>query len=144
MSKPQNFQNHVKLVPLFHFFVLPVFGINVVWSIVRCVRHFSWSSAFAVLLALAFALGALYARLFALAVQDRVIRLEMRLRLQQLLPPELRPRISEFTASQLIALRFASDGELPVLARKVLDDKVTDRKAIKKMIQKWEPDYLRA
>ena len=144
MSKPQNFQNHAKLVPLFHFFVLPVFGINVVWSIVHCVRHFSLGSAFGVLLALAFALGALYARLFALAVQDRVIRLEMRLRLQELLPAELRVRIPEFTAGQLIALRFASDGELPALARKVLDEKLTDRKAIKKMVQKWEPDYLRA
>lgn len=144
MSKTQNFGNHVKFVPLFHFFVLPVFGINVISSIVRCVRHFSWSSVMALLLALAFALGALYARLFALAVQDRVIRLEMRLRLQELLPAELRTRVPEFTVGQLIALRFAGDEELPALAQKLLDQKLTDRKAIKKMVQKWEPDYLRA
>lgn len=98
----------------------------------------------ALLLALAFALGALYARLFALAVQDRVIRLEMRLRLQELLPAELRTRVPEFTVGQLIALRFAGDEELPALAQKLLDQKLTDRKAIKKMVQKWEPDYLRA
>ena len=97
-----------------------------------------------VLLALAFVVGALCARIFALTVQDRVIRLEMRLRLQQVLPAELRGRIPEFTVSQLVALRFAGDAELPGLARKVLDEKLTDRKAIKKMIQKWEPDYLRA
>ena len=144
MAKPQNFGNHVKLVPLFHFFVLPMFGVNLVWSIVRCVRFFSAYSVEQVFLALAFALGALYARLFALSVQDRVIRLEMRLRLRQLLSPELRPRILEFTASQLVALRFASDEELPSLARKVLDEKMTDRKTIKKLIQRWEPDYLRA
>ena len=144
MSEPQRFENHVKLVPLFHFFVLPVFGINVIWSIIRCVRFFSFGTVMGVLLALAFALGALYARMFALSVQDRVIRLEMRLRLQQLLAADLRPRIPEFTVNQLVALRFASDGELPTLARKVLDEKLNDRKAIKKMIQKWEPDYLRA
>lgn len=144
MSKSQNYENHVRLVPLFHFFVLPVFGINVVWSIIRCVRFFSAYSVEQVLLALAFALGALYARLFALSVQDRVIRLELRLRLQQLLTADLRARIPELTVNQLVALRFACDAELPELARKVLEAKVSDRKAIKKMIQKWEPDYLRA
>jgi len=144
MSETQNFENHTKLVPLFHFFVLPVFGINVVSAIIRCIRFFSWESVMALLVALALALAALYGRLFALTVQDRVIRLEMQLRLQQILPTELRKRIPEFTVAQLVALRFASDGELPTLARKVLDEKLNDRKAIKKMIQKWEPDYLRA
>lgn len=144
MNKAQNFKNHVKLVPLFHFFVLPVFGIHFVWSIVRCVRFFSAWSVEQALLALAFIGLALSLRLMALTVQDRVIRLEMRLRLQQALPAEVRARIPEFSVSQLVALRFASDGELPALARKVLDEKLNDRKAIKKMIQKWEPDYLRA
>jgi len=77
-------------------------------------------------------------------VQDRVIRLEMRLRLQQLLAQDLRVRIPEFTVGQLVALRFASDAELPDLARKTLDEKLTDRKAIKKMIRDWQPDELRA
>jgi uncharacterized membrane protein YciS (DUF1049 family) len=144
MSETQNFGNHTKIVPAFHLFVLPVFALNLVSSIEHCVRFFSFNSMVAVLVALALLLGALYARLFALAVQDRVIRLEMRLRMQQVLPPELRGRIPEFTVSQLVSLRFASDAELPALARKVLDEKLTDRKAIKKMIQKWEPDYLRA
>jgi hypothetical protein len=73
-----------------------------------------------------------------------VIRLEMQLRLQQLLPTVLRPRISELTVGQLVSLRFASDEELPALAQKVLDEKITDRKAIKKMIHNWQPDFLRA
>ncbi len=79
-----------------------------------------------------------------LTVQDRVIRLEVRLRMQQLLPAEIRPRISEFTVGQLVALRFASDAELPDLARKVLQDKLTDRKAIKQLVRDWQPDFVRA
>ena len=84
------------------------------------------------------------ARIFALRVQDRVIRLEMRLRMEKILPAELRARIPEFTPVQLIALRFASDEELPELARKVLTEKIEDRKTIKKMIRHWNADYLRA
>lgn len=144
MSQSQNFENHAKLVPAFHFFVLPVFAFNLVWSIFRCVRSFSAESALAAVLALAFLVGAVSLRIMVLSVQDRVIRLEMRLRMQQVFPPELRGRIPEFTVSQLVALRFASDAELPGLARRVLDEKMMDRKSIKKLIQKWEPDYLRA
>jgi len=88
--------------------------------------------------------GGLCFRLFALKVQDRVIRLEMRLRMERLLPADLKARIEDFTVGQLIALRFASDPELPDLARRVLNDKVTQRKAIKQMVKNWKPDYLRA
>jgi Family of unknown function (DUF6526) len=140
----QNFENHAKLVPAFHFFVLPVLLFNLIWSIVRAVRSFSADSAVSAVVALAFFLLGLFARMFALAVQDRVIRLEMRLRMQQLLPQELRPRIPDFTVDQLVSLRFASDAELPGLARKVLDEKLTQRKAIKRLIQNWQGDYLRA
>ncbi|HXU19154.1 MAG TPA: DUF6526 family protein, partial [Verrucomicrobiae bacterium] len=69
---------------------------------------------------------------------------EMRLRMQQLLPPDLTPRIPEFTVSQLVALRFASDAELPDLARRVLQENLTERKAIKAMVRNWQPDHLRA
>jgi len=84
------------------------------------------------------------ARIFALTVQDRVIRLEMRLRLRDLLPADLQPRIPEFTRAQLVALRFAGDRELPALARRVLEERLTDRKAIKAMIVDWQADHLRA
>lgn len=140
----QNLENHVKLVPAFHFFILPFFLFNLIWSIARAVRAVSAESVISAVLALALLLLALYARMFALAVQDRVIRLEMRLRLQQLLPQDLRPRIPDFTVGQLVSLRFASDAELPGLARKVLDEKLTERKAIKKLIQNWQGDYQRA
>ena len=144
MEKPQSYQNHVKIVPLFHLFVLPVFGLNVLWAIYRCVRFFSWQSVEEMLVALALAGAAVSLRLMALTVQDRVIRLEMRLRMQSVLPSDMRGRIGEFSAGQLVALRFASDAELPELARKVLDEKLTDRAAIKKMVQNWQADYLRA
>ena len=79
-----------------------------------------------------------------LKVQDRVIRLEERLRYERVLPADLKPRIGEFTVSQLVSLRFASDAELPALARKVLEEKMNERKAIKRMVKTWRPDYSRA
>jgi len=140
----QNFQNHSKYVPVFHFFVLPVMIFNFVWAIVRVVRAPSGGSVEAMVVALALVLLALYARMFALAVQDRLIRLEMQLRMQGVLPVNLRPRIPEFTVNQLVALRFASDAELPELAGKVLGENINDRKAIKSMIQNWQADDVRA
>jgi len=131
-------------VPVFHFFVLPVMLFNFVWAIVRVVRAPSGGSVEAMVVALALVLLALYARMFALAVQDRVIRLEMQLRMQGVLPANLRPRIPEFTVNQLVALRFASDAELPGLAGKVLGENINDRKAIKRMIQNWQADDVRA
>jgi hypothetical protein len=144
MQQTQNFANHTKLVPLFHCVVLPILFINLVSSIMHAVHSFSARSGIAVLTAVALLLLALYARTFALTVQDRVIRLEMQLRLHNLLPADLRPRVPEFTTSQLVALRFASDSELPDLARKVLAEKLAERKAIKQLIRDWQPDNLRA
>jgi hypothetical protein len=142
--KAQNFQNHARLVPPFHMFVLPVLLVNVIYSLVLPKNGITFSSVWAVVLALAFLMLALFARTFALAVQDRVIRLEMQLRLERLLPPDLRPRIGEFAVAQLVALRFAGDDELPVLARQVLDEKLNDRKKIKQRVKNWRPDFLRA
>lgn len=143
-QKAQNFENHAKTVPAFHFVVLPIFVLNIVWCIEQVIRRHTFGTAVSLLVAIALLLLAFCARMFALTVQDRIIRLEMQLRLQQVLPQDLRPRIPEFTVDQLVSLRFASDAELPDLARKVLDEKLTDRKAIKKLIRDWQPDYLRA
>ncbi|HEV3481650.1 MAG TPA: DUF6526 family protein [Candidatus Acidoferrales bacterium] len=144
MSEVQSFKNHAKFVPVFHFFVAPVFLLNIVWSVVRVVHSFSLGTIVSLLVAIALFLLAFTARIFALTVQDRVIRLEMRLRMQQALPPDLTPRIPEFTVNQLVALRFASDAELPDLARKVLQENLTERKAIKALVRNWQPDHLRA
>jgi len=138
----QNIKNHVKLVPPFHFFVLPILAINFVWSLFRL--RLTFAGLFGVLFALSLMLLALNARLFALKVQDRLIRLEERLRYERVLPEELRWRADELTVDQFVSLRFASDEELPALMRKVLDDKLTERKAIKQLIKNWRPDYLRA
>jgi hypothetical protein len=143
-EKPQNFDNHARFVPAFHFFVLPVLLVNFVNSFFALRHGISFRSIFGILLAAAFLTLALTARTFALAVQDRVIRLEMRLRMAELLPTDLKGKINEFTLGQLVALRFASNEELPDLARQVLQDRVTDRTKIKKMVKNWRPDYLRA
>jgi hypothetical protein len=141
----QNFANHTKFVPPFHFFVIPVFVINFVWSLYRLkTLGFSFEGVFGLLVAAALVVLAFRARVFALTVQDRVIRLEERLRYERILHEELRWRADELTVSQLVSLRFASDEELPQLMRKVLDEKLMERKAIKQLVKNWKPDYLRA
>jgi hypothetical protein len=144
MSRPQSLRNHARIVPLFHGFALPVVIANLVWCAYRAIRQPTWPTVFGALLAAALVLMFFFARIFALTVQDRVIRLEMRLRLRELLPPDLVARIPEFTTGQLVALRFAGDAELPALARRVLDERLVDRKAIKRLIRDWQPDHLRA
>jgi len=140
----QSFENHAKFVPGFHIGVLGIFGANLIWSVVRLFYGFSVDRVFGLLVAIGLILCALYGRIFALTVQDRVIRLEMRLRMERVLPGDLRGRIGEFSVGQLVALRFASDAELPELARKVLDGKIEDRKVIKQMVRDWQADWLRA
>ena len=143
-EKTQKFENHNRVVPPYHMFAMPVFMINLIWRLVQLRYGITFASIMNVLLAAAFIVLVLYARLFSLTVQDRVIRLEMRLRLERILSADLRSRISEFTVPQLISLRFASDQELPLLARQVLDEKLSDRKTIKRRIKGWQADFLRA
>jgi Family of unknown function (DUF6526) len=145
VGEQQSYSNHTKFFPPFHFFAAPILVANLIWSFFRLKPSgYSAYSIFQIFLAAALVMTLLAARLMALKVQDRVIRLEERLRYQHLLPNELQPRIDDFTVNQIVSLRFASDAELPALARKVLDDKIDDRKTIKQMIKVWKPDYLRA
>ena len=144
MTQPQSFENHAKVVPAYHFLAFGIFAVNLFWSIYGVIHAFSAQAVMSLLLSIGFLLLFFYARIFALTVQDRVIRLEMQLRLQRLLPADLQPRIPEFEVGQLVALRFASDRELPDLARKVLAERLSDRKAIKKLVRDWQPDLLRA
>ena len=141
----QNLKNHLRFVPLYHFFALPMLVINFGWSIYQWIAAgFTMGGLEWVLTSAALFLGVLYARLFALRVQDRVIRLEERLRYERVLPEELRWRTDELMVDQFVSLRFASDEELPKLMQKVLDGKLTQRKAIKRLINDWRSDYLRA
>jgi hypothetical protein len=146
---PQTFANHTRFDPWFHAFVLPVFGLGLVMTLVHFFYHFRESdlrdnihSFLLIVLALTFIVLALKTRLYSLKVQDRIIRLEERLRLMQVLPEPLRSRIPELTEGQLIALRFASDAELPKLTERALNEKLS-RADIKKSIQNWRPDNWR-
>ena len=136
----QTYQTHRKMVPLFHFVTLPVLLGNILLMAYHVVQAPGLASVWGLLMAVALFLGALFARVFALAAQDRVIRLEKRLRLRELLPPEMKARIPEFTREQLIGLRFASDGELPDLAAAVLRDNVQKRDQVKKLVKHWRAD----
>jgi hypothetical protein len=125
-------------------FVFGVFLINFVWRVVQLRFGITFASIMNLLLAAAFVVLFFYARVFALTVQDRIIRMEMRLRLERLLPPDLRTRIPELTVAQLVSLRFAGDEELATLTRQVLDEKLSDRKTIKRRVKNWQADFLRA
>jgi hypothetical protein len=140
---PQSFENHARIVPGFHMGVFGVVVASFLWSAWRLLRAPSAEAAMGLLLALGLAGMLFYMRSFALTVQDRVIRLEMRLRLEQVLPPDLEPRIPELGLGQLIALRFASNAELPELVRAVLTEDIRERKAIKRRIKSWQADHLR-
>jgi hypothetical protein len=143
-EKPaQNYANHRRFVPLYHFVLFGVLVVNLLWCVVRAVRAFSFDTVWGVVMALAFLGLFFFMRIFALTVQDRVIRLEMRLRLHQVLPGELRGRILELTPSQLIGLRFASDAELPELVREVLMNNIQEREVIKRKVRDWQADNLR-
>lgn len=143
-ERVQTYKNHTRLLPLFHLFVLPVLLLNLLNDIRRAWRYPSEGTVFVVVVSAALLTLALLARIQALTVQDRVIRLEMRLRLRQVLPPELHGRINDLTHRQLVALRFASDAELPALVREILDGKLQTGKEIKLRVKNWQGDWLRA
>jgi len=145
MPTPQNFRNHTRRYPPFHFCLVPVLVLNLIFSIYVTIHHwpahrllFLWW----IIMSLDLILMALLSRIQALKAQDRVIRLEERLRLASLLPANELPHIQEFTTRQLIALRFASDAELPALAHRTLTERL-EPKAIKQAIMNWRSDDLR-
>ncbi len=141
-KKPQTFANHARFDPLFHFFVIPVFALSTLAAIILFFWHPSLRSAWQFVLLAAGTVAVLKIRLYALRVQDRVIRLEERLRLTSLSQEPFRSRIPELTEGQLIASRFAADAEAPKLAERALAEKLSPAD-IKKSIPTWRPDYWR-
>jgi hypothetical protein len=144
-AAPQTYANHRRFVPLYHgmliMLTLNIFAAGFHW----------WRSAPPALFPLWFVvfsfclvLFGLATRAMAMTLQDRIIRLEMRLRLAELLPADLKARIGELSRSQLVGLRFASDGELPELVRRCLVGELKGAEAVKKEIKTWVPDTLRA
>jgi hypothetical protein len=145
MPTPQNLKNHARFDPPFHFFILPMLLLNLIFSIYFTIHH--WPDHWAldlwwIAMSVVFFVIAGRSRDRALVAQDRIIRLEERLRLHALLPAEDRAHINELSVKQLIALRFASDDELPALVRKTLTQNL-EPKAIKQSIVNWRGDYHR-
>ena len=140
---PQTYANHARFVPLFHFVTFPLLAINALYRLYAVVRWFGLGTVIDALLGIGLVLLAWSLRTFDARLQDRIIRLEMRLRLARLLPAELHPRIPELRPGQLIALRFAPDAEIPGLVAEIFAGKLTRSSEIKQRIQTWEPDYFR-
>lgn len=142
-KKPQNFKNHARFVPMYHFVLFGSLLANLIWAGIQFFGDITVAHGFYLLMSFMLLPLMLFARIFALKAQDRVIRLEMRMRLAEILPDDLKPRISEFTGGQLIALRFASDGEMEELCREVLSRDIESPSEIKKMIKNWRADTYR-
>lgn len=141
--KPQSASRHLRWVPLYHFFAVPVLFLYILWTIYLLIRYPGWGSAVSVVVALALAVVAFYARVFPLAVQDRLIRLEETLRLERLLDEGDRGRIHELRRGDFVGLRFASDEEVPDLCRRIFAGELKGREQIKKAIRSWRPDHHR-
>lgn len=140
---PQTYANHARIVPPYHIIAFPILVVNLAWAIYQLWRDPSVATTVSTLVAIALVILFFYTRIFALTVQDRVIRLEMRLRLERLLPREQQAHIDKLSIDQFVALRFASDEELPGLFRRVLEENIGARKQIKQLIKTWTGDYLR-
>jgi hypothetical protein len=145
MPEPQTYRNHSRFDPIWHFFILPMLLVDIFFSIYVTIHHwpehralFGWWIVIAIVLFLAVG----KARGHSLTAQDRIIRLEEKLRFATLLPPDLLARSQSLTVRQIIGLRFASDDELPGLVKRALDENLTE-KQIKQAINTWRPDYLR-
>jgi hypothetical protein len=143
-EREQTYKNHQRFLPAFHFFVIPVLLLNVLNSVRHVWLNPGASTLFALLFAIALLTLGLLSRTMVLTVQDRLIRLEMRSRLRECLPSDLRDRVADLTARQLVALRFASDAELPGLVREVLAGQLQTAKDIKLRVKSWQGDFLRA
>ena len=139
----QNYSNHTRFFPLFHFVVIPLLALNSLSHVVRLFMTPTWTLAFWTLLSVTLILLALASRLMALKVQDRVIRLEERMRYKDILSAEIAKRANALPVGQMIALRFASDDELRGLIERVLSGELKTGKEIKLAVRNWRSDHLR-
>jgi len=145
MATPsQNFASHRRYHPMWHFFALPVLMLNVIATSIYAVRHRTWWNHWEIVVSVALFLAVFAARVQTLNVQNRIIRLEMRTRLRDLLPAAMQGRINDLTVRQLVGLRFAGDGEMAGLVERCLKGELTGPDDIKKQITDWQPDWLRA
>ena len=142
MSKTQSLKNHARFDPAYHFFLFGVYLLNLVYASIHLHRQPSYSSGWYLVLSLVAIVPILKLRLYPLKVQDRIIRLEERLRLQSLAPQEWHAQIYRLNEDQLIGLRFAADDEAVELAKQALEHNL-NRKQIKERIRSWRADDWR-
>jgi hypothetical protein len=140
----QSYATHRRHFPLFHYVALPILFVNVAVAVGHAIRRPSMWNAWLVVVSLGLVAGLVASRASTLYVQNRIIALEMRLRLAATLPPELRARIPELRLKHLIGLRFAGDGELAGLVERCLRGELATADAIKREIRDWRPDFARA
>ncbi len=143
-ARVQSYANHRRIFPLYHLFALPVLTLNVVVALAEFIDAPSPRSIWWVVVAAALVAGLLTTRASALIVQNRLVGLEMRLRLTAILPGELRSRIGDLTLRQIIGLRFASDAEMPELVRRCIAGELSTADDVKRQIRDWRPDVVRA
>jgi Family of unknown function (DUF6526) len=141
-NEAQNLKNHARFDPLYHFLIAITLIVNVVYAIVNAVKHPTAGPLWFVVLSIVAFIAVLRMRQYPLKVQDRVIRMEERLRLQALAPVAWHAQIYRLSEHQLIALRFASDDEVVELAKQALEHNLT-RKQIKERIKNWRADDWR-
>ena len=144
MPAQQTYENHARYFWLFHFVVFPLLTLNLIYQAVRLYQEPSVDRAVFTILSVVFIAMILAARAQVLKVQDRIIRLEERLRYREVLPEDLLSRVSELSLGQMIALRFADDDELSELFRRACDGELATTKDIKLAVKKWRADHLRA
>lgn len=143
MADTQNYQNHIRFHPIFHFVFAPLALIHLIYAAVRLYQEPSYDRLFYVVLAISVVAAMTFARLNALKIQDRIVRLEEDVRYRRILPPELAMQAARLTDAQIIALRFASDAELPDLVTRTLNNEFARTGDIKKAVKNWRGDYLR-
>lgn len=139
----QSYANHVRQPPNLYYAACAALILGALGFLWVTIRHPGWLPVSGLLTALGAGGAAWYARINALIVQDRVIRIEERVRLQRILPGDLMSRFDDLTIGQVASLRFASDGEVADLFRQVVAESLTDRKEIKRRIKSWRGDWLR-
>lgn len=141
---PQRYENHRRWFPLYHYVALPILVINVGVALAHLARRPTPWNGWLVVVSLGLVAGLVASRASTLMVQNRLIGLEMRLRLAAMLPPELRERIAELKLRQLLGLRFAGDAELATLVERCLQGELATADAVKRAVRDWRPDHVRA
>jgi hypothetical protein len=139
----QTFATHRRWIPAWHFFALPVLVANVFILAARFWRDPRFVNGWAVIVAIALATGIFISRSMPLRAQNRIIRLEERIRLERILAGDMRGRIGDLTPVQLIGLRFAPDDEVPELTKRALNGELKTSADIKRAIRNWRPDHMR-